>query len=302
MITKLTKQQRARLKEYKKEGIKIGISTDPTGQEFDSNFERIKSLIQEHRKSCNQSEIKEFKVFDSPYQARKKIKSLPLYASFYGQHDINWLIYYMFYRNECGLVKQTEKIVPFFELAKLVNWVWLNEDTCVIVRKPVEIYREERIVNNKKQMILHKNQGLALKYRDGFGVYKLNFITIPEEFKDIMETHPDDVTISQLQNVTNVEMRNEFLKRSPHLMDSAKILDEAKLGDSFYLLKETDFGNGNRRFLTSDCPSSGKKFTEFVPPEIKTCAEALAWREYDIELSDLKEGKFKTYIIPQKRT
>ncbi len=39
-----------------------------------------------------------------------------------GQHDADWLSFYAYFREVCGLVEQTEPLVGLFELAKSAGW------------------------------------------------------------------------------------------------------------------------------------------------------------------------------------
>ena len=148
--------------------------------------------------------------------------------------------------------------------------------------KPLEI--------NMKNDLLHNDSGAAVLYGDGFGVWALNGVRVS---KEIVETPKNDMPIEWWANEKNVEIRHEIEKK----MGSERVLREldGKALDSEiitigakdlpYELIEFSFENGDmRRALRMSNPSTGENHTEWVPPIITTCREALTWRNGTEEL------------------
>ena len=282
MITELTKEQLKMLPKYRDAGIEIGLATGP---EFDE--EKVRELTDAHRESRGVPKATNFLVYDSPFVVMKKYKPhcTPGNA-LYGQHDINWLMYYMFYRVELGLTEETEGIVHLFELAKMVGWMWMSEDTTIVTRRPSEIHLQvkphDTIPNFR---VLHNYNDYALKYADGTGVYAFQGITIPENLSWVVTTPEDELDVRKVMEITNTEVRTEVLKkigveRAFEHVDSETI-DSMKcpLNNEYTLLK-INFDENDRIYLRGVCPSSGSPFFEAVPPKITSCEEALHWREY----------------------
>lgn len=290
MITELTKEQELKLEQYKNEGIKIGIAT---GAEIDE--ELVRSLTDNHRLLCDVPAAKVFKVYDSPFAACKDIPSLTPNNALYGQHDIHWLMTYMFYRNELGLVKETEKIPYLFELCKHIGWFWMSSDTTIITRRPIEIH----LTQKKDVQVLHNENGLALEYLDGTGIYSLNGLQIPFEYEWIVTTPADELNVSKVLEIKNTEVRTEVMKKVglDKYKDSLnlKLLDEwhSKKG-GIYKLYDFELLGNRRVYLDMNCPSSHKPAFEPIHPDCTTSQMALNWRE--------EETFNPVYVEPEDRT
>lgn len=286
MIENLNEKQVAMLPKYTEMGIKIGLATKP---DFDE--ELVKDLIDKHRVSCGLPETKNWIIYDSPITAIKEIEDINTANACYGQHDTSWLTYYLFFRVELGLVEETEPLRYLMEIQKHIGWWWVNEENTIITRQPSKIH----LIQKKDLKVLHNENGLALEYKDGTGVYALNGITIPASEEWVITTK--DLDPKKVLGIKNTEIRTEALKKIG--MDKAmqyfnpKTLNThtcKKGGD--YKLVEIDINNNKRVYLDMTCPSKGSPHFEAVPPHIKTCEEALAWREEDIG----------DYIVPNNRT
>ena len=300
IIESLTPEQEAKLAEYRDLGIKIGLATqtDPLDEKL------VRDLTDKHRVLCKVPKATYFEVFRSPFEACEAIPGLNTGNAQYGSHDSYWLVTYGgYYREVLGLKKETEDIMFLYELSKLVGWMWMSSNTTIVSMRPTSISLEDRTQGTSSIKVLHNLTDLVLKYADGRGVYAMNGIRIPLKYESIMKTHPDEVTLAQLKDIDNTEIRNEFLKRSPYLIEkSSTVLDTATVAESDYKLLQADFGTGLRTFLTGSCPSSGKKFSEFVPPQITTVVQALAWREYDVEIEGIVGNAKILYNEPLNRT
>ena len=112
MITELTKEQEEMLVKYRDAGIEIGLATGPEMDE-----EKVRELTDAHRMMCGVPKAKNFIVMDSPFAVMAKYDACTPSNALYGQHDINWLMYYQFYRTGLGLKEETQTIVYLFELA-----------------------------------------------------------------------------------------------------------------------------------------------------------------------------------------
>lgn len=277
-ITKLTDKQIEMLPKYRDKGIEIGLDTNA---EFDETL--VKDLIDKHRGMCGVGKTKTWRIFDSPMAACKEIDGINTGNALFGQHDIYWLMYYNFYRIECGLVEETDKIVHLLELAKHVGWMWMGNNTTVITRKPVKVHatfkRHDSIPNFR---VLHNENGKALEYVDGTGVCSLNGIRIPKEYEWIITN--DILSMKDVLSIKNTEIRTEAIKKIgiEKAFDSLDktLLDEAtyEIGGTYQLYRVI-FGNVNRIYLRMKCPSKGSIHFEAVHPDCSTVSQALNWRE-----------------------
>lgn len=277
MIEHLTPEQEAKMADYTREGIEIGLATGP---DFDE--EEVLHLTNAHRVQCGLPPVEKLDVFDSPFAACRSIEGLRPGNALYGQHDINWLQFYQFFRQELGLKKETQPIVHLYELAKRVGWMWMNGERTVVTRRSEEIYLANKAGGFK---VLHNLDDKAVRYRDGWGLYALNGIRIPADFTWIVTTPADQLDPEQVLGITNVELRGEAVKK----IGMTKMLDrlESKVLHTYhcdiggdYELHQIQLGENTRIYLKMTCPSKGEMTVEAVPPTIKTCQEALTWREW----------------------
>ncbi len=206
-IEKLTPEQEAMLPKYVEEGIRIGMDTN---DEYD--LELVKKLITDQVTMCGKVVPKEFiTTYDSPMAVIEAFPEATYGNTFYGLHDINWVQYLMFFRNECGLVEETKEIVNFYELAKQVGWFWLCEEHAIITRKPSTLNMVEKQSNDGPIKVLHSETEMALSYRDGRGIYALDGIVLPKD-QHWLITEPEKRSAESILKIENVDIRNAALE------------------------------------------------------------------------------------------
>lgn len=292
-IESLTPEQEAKLPLYSALAIELGLAAGP---EFDR--EEVLRYIDEYRARCGMPPTPELLVYDSPFAAMDAHKELSPNNALYGQHDAYWLCFYLFWRTECGLIEETEAIVPLLELAKRINWFWLADEATVVTRRPVEVHTTT-LANGVQ--VLHKEGGMAMRFADNTGLWVLKNVEIPDEYSWGATDSPEELKgrLKDILSIPNTEIRGRILARIGDekvlaSLEDTRVLDTASLtpgGD--YTLYQVNLGNDLRRiYLAGHCPSSGKSFFEGVPPETDSILAALAWRESDSE----------TYKLPVHRT
>jgi hypothetical protein len=124
---------------------------------------------------------------------------------------------------------------------------------------------------------LHKDEGPALAYPDGFAIYALNGVRMKPEY---VLTPAEKLNVQNILKETNVEVRRELIRkvgveRMVSLLP-AKRLD--KRAD--YELLSINLGGDatDARYLKMLNPSSGTWHLEGVAPECDTVEKSLAWR------------------------
>lgn len=292
MITELTDKQKEMTTVYRDKGIEIGFSVHDEAT-FDT--QKIGELINKHRVMCGVPEAEVMYVADSPAQAFAKIKPLgaTLDSALYGNLDISWLNYYNYYRQELGLVKETEKIVHLLELTKYVGWMWMTSDCIVITKKPVEIntYQGELtgvdIEGNPTTFpspILHNLNGPSIKYADGFSIYHLWGYHIPEQYAWVVTQ--SELDIKEVMRIENADIRSLALKKigidkAFDVVDKKIIHEKTYSKGGAYSLFSVDFGGETpETYLRMVCPSKGSVHIEGVDPRCQTVDQALGYRTY----------------------
>lgn len=168
-IDKLTPSQEAKIPDYLKKYMEIGLSTTP------SNRAAAEKAVTESYAYQKLAPPK-FEWYDSPKQGARRaaelyegttnvtieqIKDQASKAS-YGSFEAYWVAFYDFIISELPVEKD-----PLIDIVKDIvkdcGVYWTFEDIVVMTEKPIAIH----IHDNK----LHNPDGLALEYKDGSGVF-----------------------------------------------------------------------------------------------------------------------------------
>jgi len=297
------------IKKYILEGVEIGLSTER------GNLDEIVNEINLLRKAYDQDPVTNVIEFDSPMAAIKAHSKdgISLSNAFYGQFDTHWLQSAVAKAKEETLDIPEEKYIHLYNLAKMVGWFWLSDDTAIITHKPTEIHMTPRKSSSfitGEIGVLHNPNGLAIKYADGEGVYAIGGIQLSKDMEWIV-TEPEKLTPGNILGIKNTDLKSEVIKMmgAGGIVDLVEhtVLDE----DSFvsyhspnsnvmippvagleqfykdnyikkvsnYKLLELYIEDNRRVYLEMTCPSKGERHVEGVPPTIKTVADALNHKE-----------------------
>ena len=193
-------------------------------------------------------------------------------ASGYGQHDANWLAFYDFFREACGLEKETEILHGLWSQAKSAGWYLPHQNICWVSER-------HNICRLDDQNRIHSLSGPAVAFPDGWSIYAVHGVRVPSQ---IIE-HPGTITIAQIESETNTEIRRVML-------DSYGI-DRYLLDAGVTPIHSDNFGALFRKELPDDEPlvivkvrnatpepdGSVKDYFLRVPPSITTAHDAIAW-------------------------
>lgn len=198
---------------------------------------------------------------------REAVRSFNYSEAGFGSHDAAWLGFYNYFL-EVLKIEACEKLIPLMDLAKEGGWFYPYKNICVISERPEEIN-----INGTK---IHKNGGPAIRYSDGFSVWALNGVRVSQE---IAETSKDKLSCKLIGTEKNAEVRREIVRK----IGIERIYRDlgANVIDSWngYELIALNIGDKvNRPYLKMINQSVGLIHIEGVPPDIKKCKEALAWR------------------------
>lgn len=220
----------------------------------------VSTLPKGKRKSAA-SEIRE--------KAKLKLReSLP--ESCWGQHDADYLAYYAFFRNECGLVEETEQLLGLFQLGENCGWMIPLNDVAIACERHSQVHLLRRGENN---YVLHNETGPAVEYPDGFAIYHVNGV----EVDDQIILRPKTQTIEQIHADDNAERRRVRIEKygwQDYLRETnAAVIDSRKnlVDGTLEVLMSTRVG---RNILVCSCPSTAKVFQLEIPEAIRTCEKA----------------------------
>jgi hypothetical protein len=184
----------------------------------------------------------------------------------YGSHDAYWLAYFAAFRARLG-----DRIAPLeglWGLARSTGWWWPFRRAVILTPRPCALHMAYGR--------LHRDGGPALAYPDGFALWRLNGVAVP----DWLAAIPADVIDPRrLLEIPNAEVRREFIRK----VGIARVLRglNARVISSCgpYELLELDLGDGRRRpYLKMQNPSVDAVHIEGVHPDCRTVQEALNYR------------------------
>lgn len=159
-----------------------------------------------------------------------------------------------------------ERLRRALDIAESCSVFWPYDKVCVICDRPTEFHLQ----HGK----LHNSSGMALRFSDGWGIYRLNGVTVPD---GLATTPSHKLDPSLVEEVTDVELRLEIVRKigMDRLVNafSGEILD--KVGNfELYRLKLSD--GRFLFFLKMFIPSTGDYHIKAVRQGCPTVADALA--------------------------
>ena len=278
MIESLTKEQEATFPYYVEKWKNIGLSTDNSAF---GDTRPIEELIGNIYVNAGLKAPKNFHYHESPHDIKetlnKKFNSPTIYWC-YGSNEVYWLSFYDFFMNETE-AEVSDKLIPFFDISKLIYWWVPDENDVWISKKPNKI-----MMNDENK--LHCDGGPAISFDDGFAIYALNGVKMPEKF---VMADWNDIDSKDILKEQNAEIRRELVRKvgierfiskiNPDVLDTWK---------DYELLNVPINSAGEKRpYLKMLNPSIGTFHVEGVHPDCKTVADALKWRNGTTETPDV---------------
>jgi len=193
-------------------------------------------------------------------------------GQFWVGYGYGWrgIAYCDFMFNACGL-KLSDDIMERAEANRMVvesvNYIWPNSDFVMVCARPTNIH-----INDRGQ--LHNENGLAIRYPDGWGIYMIDGINVPEHV--VMQ--PETITIQEIQSEKNQEKQRILVRRfgvDRYLAQIGATLVDVDMrgidgGGARALMREP---NGNSWLVATD-GSTERVYHMAVDPKSKTCQEA----------------------------
>jgi len=299
----LNDEQRVLLEKHKEEWFKINTDTHR------ANREKAESLIKDiyvyndaeqepiffwcespwecilkidYLSSLDNPSLYDEKFFKENYNERDAVD---VYIKNYlgGQSDVQWPALYTF----CKMIdpefkdEDEEIIDKWVELCKEVNWWFPYKDCCVISDKLQQIHYD------RERDMLHNENGPAIGFSDGFGIYYLNGVRVPDW---IVETPAEKLSATDFAKIDNVEVRREFVRKvgiDRLMKDLEKELLDISGDYKLYRINlgkiEGDSEPIYGTYLQMTNPSTKDIHLECVHENCKNVDEAIRWRNRELD-------------------
>jgi len=193
-------------------------------------------------------------------------------AACYGQHDATGLAFHRYFHDVCGLVEQTKKLSGLWAIAESAGWFWPDERVCWVCERQSRVRKDDR-------GRLHADDGAAVQYPDGWGVWAWHGVRVPRR----VIQQPETLKVDEIDGEQNVEVRRVMIER----FGQQRYLTEGNAK----LLHHDDWGTLYRREIRGDEPlvmvsvvnatreptGEFKNYWLRVPPNMTTAREAVAW-------------------------
>jgi hypothetical protein len=197
---------------------------------------------------------------------------MPVLDAVYGQYDGTWL----------STFEAADRLVPeaglmtgltgLAEVARHTGWWWANERVAVLTERPMTLARDN--VGR-----LHRGEGAALEFPDGYGLWAWRGMPIPESLAADLPT----LTARRIRGEENAEIRRVMLEHfgydrymrevGAHKMgsDETGILWRVNLdGDEPLVMVEVVNS-------TPEPDGTSRVYWLRVPPRTRTAREGVAW-------------------------
>ena len=197
-----------------------------------------------------------------------------------GQHEAYWLAFYAYFREVCGIEEETKQLDGLLALSKSAGWALPYRDSCFVSERHTTLLRDER-------GRLHAEDGPAVRYPDGWAVWAWHGVRVPQE---VIE-QPETLSVTAALGEPNTEVRRVMLTRIGADRLSAElpagVIDSDVDGRGMPRRLFTLGDITDRRFIAYSCPSTGREYpAQPVPPQVDTCAEAVAWRFGALDINE----------------
>jgi hypothetical protein len=182
------------------------------------------------------------------------------------------LSFYSYFRDAAGLTEATGKLAGLLQLAEQCGWWWPFQNVVILTERHNILHFDDRIR-------LHCEDGPALSYPDGWSIYAIHGVRVPEDV--VMQ--PEALTVERIESEQNAEIRRVMIDRYGqvrYLQDSgAKEIHR----DDWGILYHKDIPDDEPMVMVkvvNSTPEPDGAFKDYflrVPPHIDTALDAVAW-------------------------
>ena len=281
-IESLTPEQEAQLILFRDEWLAIGRATGP------ANMDVVKPIISDFYKRIGKP-APEFIQSPSPYSANlllnqidggpmndqvggeeKKLKYY--YTYMWGSIDSFWIAYYLFphlHLRKIYTDKQFELLSEWAELAKNCFWWYPFEKLCIVCDRPSSLALDG-------QGRLHNESGPAMAFSDGYSLYAIHGVSLPE----YVIMHPEEITPAKILDQENAEVQRVMIER---FGGDDRFVAESGLQpvqkDKYGELYRVEFKNGDEPLVMVHVidASTERSYWLGVPANMQTAHQAVAW-------------------------
>lgn len=275
IIESLTAEQERLLDVWADKWTAIGLNCDKT------DFELGMKAVDRMYEVAGLKAPRQVMVCESPLalvtgkgmrtlRGRAKAVAAPdLSQAYYGQFTAGWAGFYDYMREALGLREETEELVGgLLEAPKHLGWCLFYEERAYLSAKTTAIR-----MNTAGG--LHSVDLPAVEYGDGFAIYAVNDVVVPDEWV-LNKSALDPKIALEWPNVEQRAVAGQIIGWDRVLQHvGAKTID-ANPNAYIGTLLEAVIAGTRRRFLEVRC-ATGRTMVLSVDPNLETAAAANDW-------------------------
>jgi hypothetical protein len=193
-----------------------------------------------------------------------------LFDAVYGSHEAPWLATFA---ATAGLgVQPHPGLAPLGEVTRLTGWWWPYEKVAVLSDRPAELHRD----NIGR---LHRGDGPALGYPDGFGVHAWHGMPIPDSVVDVLP----HLTAQRITAETNAELRRVMLEHFGYERYAREFGATKQHEDQTGVLWRVTMDRDEDLMMvevvnsTAEPDGTFRRYWLRVPPWVRTARQGVAW-------------------------
>ncbi|BEL02875.1 hypothetical protein Q0Z83_010660 [Actinoplanes sichuanensis] len=197
---------------------------------------------------------------------------MPVLDAIYGQYDGPWLSTFEAADRLCPEAGLMTGLAGLAEVARHAGWWWANEKVAVLTERPSALTRDN--VGR-----LHRGEGAALEFPDGYGLWAWRGMPIPPELASELPT----LTVTRIRHENNAEIRRVMLEHygyDRYLRDAgARKMGSDETGTLWYLDLPGDEPLVMVEVVNSTPEPDGTSRIYWlrVPPRTRSAREGVAW-------------------------
>ena len=195
-----------------------------------------------------------------------------IWGSIYGQHDADWLGFYDYFYEVCGLVQETKKLSGLWKIAESAGWALPHENICWVSER-------HNVLKLDDKGRPHCLSGPAIAYPDGWEIYAVNGVRVPE----YVVKYPQEISVEKIHETNNVEVRRVMVERygpGRYLQDAGATAVHTDKYGTLYRVEQIGDEPLVMVKVTNSTPEPDGHFKDYwlrVPSDMTIAHEAVAW-------------------------
>ena len=197
-----------------------------------------------------------------------------------GSWWLSWQAYTSFFRDVCGLQLPDDlwdRDQSYAAAQSSAGWWWPHSHFVIVSDHPSEIHTERVGPDGRNSHRLHNDNGPSISFRDGWALYHVHGVRVPE----YVVAHPERITVLAIESEANAEVRRVMMSR----YGEARYIQDC----GAQCIHRDEYGELYRREIISDEPLVMVRVLNSTPEQDGT--RKPYWLRVHPELRPIRQDK-----------